>query len=56
MKYDLTCDCNAPKYPVIERAVGGICSYENNMFKALLCTDCIREHEEVIKAEEGYDD
>ena len=52
MKYDLTCECNAPKYPVIERAVGGIRSYDNNMFKALLCKDCIREHEEVIKAEE----
>ena len=56
MKYDLTCECNAEKYPVIERAVGGIRSYDNNMFKVLLCKDCIREHEEVMKAEEGYND
>ena len=55
MKYDLTCDCNAKKYPVIERAIVGIHNYDNNMFKALLCEDCIKEHEDVVKAEEGYD-
>ena len=55
VKYDLTCDCNAKKYPVIERAIVGIRSYDNNMFKALLCEDCIKEHEDVVKAEEGYD-
>jgi len=36
VKYDLSCDCNAEKYPLIERAVGGIHSYDNNMFKAIL--------------------
>ena len=55
MKYDLTCECNGQKYPLIERAVGGIRSYDNNMFKALLIEDCIKEHEEVVKAEEGYE-
>ena len=53
MKYDLTCDCYAEKYPVIERAVGGMPSYDNNIFKALLFEGCIKEHGEVVKAEEG---
>jgi len=53
VKYDLTCDCNAEKYPLIERVVGSVHSYDNNMFKALLCKNCIKEHEEVVKAEEG---
>ena len=33
---------------------GGIGSNDNNLFKALLCEDCIKKHREVIKAEEGY--
>ena len=54
MKYDYSCECDAEKYPLIERVVGSVHSYDNNMFKALLCEDCIREHKEVMKAEEGY--
>ena len=54
MKYHYSCECGAEKYPLIERAVGGIGGYDNNMFKALLCEDCIKEHKEVMKAEEGY--
>ena len=50
MKYDYPCDCDGGKYSLIERVVGSVHSYENNMFKTLLCKDCIREHEEVMKA------
>ena len=46
MKYDFTCDCDAEKFPLIERAVGGANSYNNNMFKALLCSKCLKDHEE----------
>ena len=48
MKYDFTCDCDAEKFPLIERAVGGANSYENNMFKALLCSECLKDNKEVI--------
>ena len=48
MKYDFICDCDAEKFPLIEKAVGGVYSYKNNMFKALLCSNCLKDHEEVI--------
>jgi len=53
VKYDLSCDCNAEKYPLIERALGGIRSYDNNMFKAIHCEDCIKEHGDVVKVAFG---
>ena len=48
MNYDFICDCDAEKFPLIEKAVGGVNSYDNNMFKALLCRKCLKEHEEVV--------
>ena len=34
MEYDFTCDCDAEKFPLIEKAVGGANSYDNNMVDA----------------------
>ena len=48
MKYDFICDCDAEKFPLIAKAVGGVNSYKNNMFKALLCSKCLKDHEEVM--------
>ena len=48
VEYDFTCDCDAEKFPLIEKAVGGVNSYKNNMFKALLCSKCLKDHEEAI--------
>jgi hypothetical protein len=31
MKYDYSCDCDAEKYPLIERVVGSVHSYDNNI-------------------------
>ena len=53
-KYDYSCECDAEKYPLIERVFDSIHSSENNIFKAKFCKDCIREHKEVMKAEESY--
>ena len=54
MKYDYSCECGAEKYPLIERVVGALLRYDNKMFKAQLDKDCIREHDDDMKAEEGY--
>ena len=53
MKYDYSCYCAAETYSLIERVVGSVHSYENNMFKALVCKDCLGEHGDVMKAEKG---
>ena len=53
MQYGYCCECDANKHPLIERVVGSVCSYEDSMFKALLCKDYIRENEKVMKAEDG---
>ena len=53
MKYGYSRECDASKHALIERVVGSVYSYEDSMFKALLCKDCIRENEKVMKAEDG---
>ena len=42
MEYDLTCDCQGKKFPMIERAIAEIHSYSNKIFKALLSKNCIK--------------